>query len=69
MTNNKPKKKTQVFRSGQVEGYEVGLTLEEIECHACGGGGEVADDDGDGNEYTEPCSECDGAGLVYVSID
>lgn len=63
--NNKPKKKTQVFRAGQIEDHEIGLTFEEVECPTCGGGGETADE-WEGNEYTDCCSDCGGSGVFYL---
>jgi hypothetical protein len=33
------------------------------------GCGEINDDDPDGIPYTEECSDCDGEGMLYVSID
>ncbi|MEH1933019.1 MAG: hypothetical protein V7L14_04710 [Nostoc sp.] len=67
--NNRPKKKTQLFKSGQIEGYEVGLTLEEFPCPLCDGSGEINDDDADGVPYREECSDYDGEGVLYISID
>ncbi|MEH2459137.1 hypothetical protein [Nostoc sp.] len=66
---NKPRKKTQVFHGGQIEEYQIGLEFEQIECSLCGGSGEISDDDPDGIPYTEECSDCDGEGVVYISID
>lgn len=68
MSNPKPKKKTEVFRTGQVEEHEIGLIFEEVECPLCDGAGEVVED-WEGNEYTEECSDCGGSGVFYVSID
>ncbi|OYE04739.1 hypothetical protein CDG79_11405 [Nostoc sp. 'Peltigera membranacea cyanobiont' 232] len=67
--NDFPKKKTQVFKAGQIETHEIGLTFEEIECPLCDGSGEINDEDADGIPYTEECSDCDGEGVMYVSID
>ncbi|MBN3897345.1 MAG: hypothetical protein HWQ41_19315 [Nostoc sp. NOS(2021)] len=64
--NNKPKKKTEVFHVGQVEEHEIGLIFEELQCYACGGGGEVVEEDYEGNDYTDECSECNGSGVVYI---
>ena len=66
--NDFPKKKTQVFKDGQVEGHEIGLTLEALQCPLCDGSGEINDDDPDGIPYTEECSDCDGEGILYVSM-
>ncbi|MHC5597467.1 MAG: hypothetical protein ACYTXC_16270 [Nostoc sp.] len=49
--NSKPKKKTQVFKDGQVEGYEIGQTVEMLQCPLCDGSGEINDDDPDGIPY------------------
>jgi DnaJ-class molecular chaperone len=65
---DKPKKKTHVFQAGQVEEHEIGLIFEEVQCYACGGGGEIVEDDYDGMEYRDDCSECNGSGVVYISI-
>ncbi|MBD2197935.1 MULTISPECIES: hypothetical protein [Calothrix] len=66
--NNKPKKKTQVYKTGQVQEHEIDLIFEEIECPTCGGGGEVVEE-WEGNEYREECSDCGGSGVFYVSMD
>ena len=55
-----------MFKVGQVEDHEIGLIFEELECYACGGGGEVVEDNYDGIEYTNECSECNGSGVVYI---
>lgn len=68
MDKPKPKKKTKVFRAGQVEEYQIGLEFEEIECPLCGGSGEEVDEF-EGIEYTDVCSDCDGSGVFYVEMD
>ncbi|BAY22357.1 hypothetical protein NIES2100_21200 [Calothrix sp. NIES-2100] len=65
MTNNKPKKKTEVFNTGQVEEYQIGLEFEEIECPTCGGGGEVVEE-WEGNTYRDCCDDCGGSGVFYL---
>ena len=65
--NNKPKKKTEVFKVGLVEEHEIELTFSEIECPFCDGAGETVED-WEGNEYTEECSDCNGSGVLYVFI-
>ncbi|MEH2404139.1 hypothetical protein [Nostoc sp.] len=65
--DNKPKRKTEVFKAGQVEEHEIGSTFEEIECPTCDGSGEILDD-WEGIQSIEECSDCGGAGVMYVSI-
>ncbi|MBH8576995.1 hypothetical protein I8752_29240 [Nostocaceae cyanobacterium CENA369] len=64
---DKPIKKTEVFRAGQVEEHEIGLTFEEIECPTCDGGGEVTEE-WEGIESTDVCYDCHGSGVFYVRI-
>ena len=68
MTNNKPQKKTQVFRTGQVEEHEIGLIFEEVECPTCDGSGEE-DIGWEGIPSYEDCSDCGGSGVFSVSMD
>lgn len=65
MTMDRPKKKTEVFRAGQVEEYQIGTEFEEIECPMCDGGGEVVDE-WEGVESTDVCPDCHGSGVFYI---
>ena len=65
----RPKKKTQLFKSGQVEEYQLGTDeLEEMECPTCDGSGEYTTEF-EGIEDADVCRDCHGAGVLYISID
>jgi DnaJ-class molecular chaperone len=69
MDKPKPKKKTEVYRAGQVEEYEIGAGLvEEFECPLCGGSGEE-EFELEGVVEFDVCRDCDGSGVLYAHID